>query len=339
MAFITVDSVSKEFKVEVKQRGVIGKLRSLVRPHIVTRQAVRHISFSVEEGEIIGYLGPNGAGKSTMIKMLCGIMHPSSGHIQVNGCIPYKERRKFSMTIGVVFGQRSQLWWDLPAIDSLELYKDIYKVSSTSYKRSLNEFNELLDLHEFAHTPVRQLSLGQRMRMELAAAMLHHPQILFLDEPTIGLDIMVKEKIRDFILQWNKQRKTTVILTTHDVIDIERLCNRILIINSGEMAFDGSAKELEQLYTKEKQIIVTFKEAIDWLPPLLHATVQWREGNQICFAVERSEDVQEVIKRIVNSYEVTDIQIRGADLESIIKQVYQTGKRDDVHEVVYSHFS
>ncbi len=325
--------------MELKQRGVMGKLKSLIKPHYVTKQAVSNISFSVEEGEIIGYLGPNGAGKSTMIKMLCGILHPTSGHIRVNGCIPYIERRKYAMSIGVVFGQRSQLWWDLPAIDSLELYRDIYKVSSTSYKQSLDEFNELLGLHEFASTPVRQLSLGQRMRMELAAAMLHHPEILFLDEPTIGLDIMVKEKIRDFILQWNRLRKTTVILTTHDVIDIERLCNRILIINNGEMAFDGSAYELEQLYTKEKQIIVTFKNSAELLPALLHTTVQRREGNQVWFGVQRSEFVQDVIRTIVNSYEVTDIQIRGTDLESIIKNAYQSGKKDAVHEVVYSNFS
>lgn len=243
---ITVQNLCKTYKVAKRRAGMREACRSLFRREYEEIHALDHISFQIEDGEMIGYIGPNGAGKSSTIKVLSGILTPDEGTCVVNGKIPWKDRIFYVKDIGVVFGQRSQLWWDVPVIDSFELLRDIYSIPQTMYQKNLEELTELLNLSELLKTPARQLSLGQRMRCEIAASLLHSPSILFLDEPTIGLDAVSKLAVRDFIKQLNQIYKTTVILTTHDMQDIEALTNRILLIGKGRILMDGSPQDLKQ---------------------------------------------------------------------------------------------
>ena len=247
---IEVEHLSKQFVV---RRGRFRRERVVV-------DAVNDISFRVERGELLGYLGPNGAGKSTTIKMLTGILVPSGGHVSVAGLDPSKRRIELAKRIGAMFGQRMQLWWDLPLLDSFELLRHIYRVPADRYRASLARFREVLDLDPFLHTPVRQLSLGQRIRGELTAAMLHEPELLFLDEPTIGLDVVAKQRVRDFLVEINRERGVTVLLTTHDLGDIERLCNRLLVIDHGSLIWDGKIDDLKERYGAERPLIVDLEE-------------------------------------------------------------------------------
>ncbi|HWI54432.1 MAG TPA: ATP-binding cassette domain-containing protein [Desulfobacteria bacterium] len=252
MAVIEARGLTKEFRIFRRREGVAGAFRDLFFRDYKTLTAVNGIDMTVEHGEMVGYIGANGAGKSTTIKMLTGILVPTSGTVSVNGYIPYKEREVYTMGIGVVFGQRSQLWWDIAVIESYKLLRRIYNVSKEDFEQRLHYFNELLGLENFLHLPVRKLSLGQRMRCDLVAALLHNPQILFLDEPTIGLDVLAKAKIRDFLKQINREYNTTVILTTHDLGDIEALCSRVAIIDKGRMLFDGQVEELYRRWGYDK---------------------------------------------------------------------------------------
>ena len=236
----------KEFKVFQRREGVGGAFKDLFKREYCTLKAVDSINFSVEKGEMVGYIGANGAGKSTTIKMLTGILVPTAGYLEVNGFVPYKERKEYTRDIGVVFGQRSQLWWDIAVIESYQLLAKIYRVQTEVYKKRLDKFTEILDLGPLLHIPVRKLSLGQRMRCELAGALIHNPSVLFLDEPTIGLDVLAKVKIREFLKEINDEFKTTVILTTHDLGDIEALCSRVALIDRGKMLYDDELKLLRQ---------------------------------------------------------------------------------------------
>jgi ABC-2 type transport system ATP-binding protein len=252
MAIIEVKDLEKVFKLQKRQEGFSGILKGLFNPQYEEKPAVNKVSFEIPRGEIVGYIGPNGAGKSTTIKMLVGILVPTSGEVLVNGIVPYKNRINNSKNIGVVFGQRTQLWWDIPVTDSLNIMKYLYKIPEDRFKQNLRFLIEILDMGSFINTPVRQLSLGQRMRADLCAALLHNPPILFLDEPTIGLDVVIKERIRKFINEINQQYKTTVILTTHDISDIEKLCSRVIVINKGKNVFDGKLEELRNSYGYEE---------------------------------------------------------------------------------------
>ncbi len=243
---ITVDNICKTYRVAKRQAGFREACRSLFQREYEEIKALDHISFQIDDGEMIGYIGPNGAGKSSTIKVLSGILTPDEGTCTVNGKVPWKNRVSYVKDIGVVFGQRSQLWWDVPVIDSYELLRDIYSIPQTVYEENLDELTNLLNLFELLKTPARQLSLGQRMRCEIAASLLHNPKILFLDEPTIGLDAVSKLAVREFVLKLNQIHKTTVILTTHDMQDIEALTNRILLIGKGRILLDGSPDELRQ---------------------------------------------------------------------------------------------
>jgi ABC-2 type transport system ATP-binding protein len=254
---IELDGVEKTFSVRVK-RGRLRRERREVR-------AVDGISFRIEPGELVGYVGPNGAGKSTTVKMLTGILVPSGGRISVAGLDPSRRRIQLARRIGVVFGQRVQLWWDLPLRDSFELLRHIYRVPSDRWRANLDRFTEVLELEPFLETPVRQLSLGQRMRGELTAAMLHDPEILFLDEPTIGLDVVAKVRVREFLAEINREREVTVLLTTHDLADIERLCSRLLIIDHGRVIYDGTIERLIERYGEERTLVVDLEEPA---PPL-----------------------------------------------------------------------
>ncbi len=244
MVIIEAKGLTKEFKIFRRREGVVGAFRDLFTRQYQVLKAVDNIDFVVRQGELVGYIGANGAGKSTTIKMMTGILVPTSGHLQVNGFCPHRNREKYTRGIGVVFGQRSQLWWDLAVIESFRLLQRIYRVSEVDFQQRLHRFEDILDIGDYLHLPVRKLSLGQRMRCELAAALLHNPTLLFLDEPTIGLDVLAKANIRDFLKEVNQTLETTIILTTHDLGDIEALCSRVAIIDQGKMLYDGSLDQL-----------------------------------------------------------------------------------------------
>lgn len=245
---IVVENLSKTFKKEEKEKGLRGSLKSLFSPNIKEVKAVDGINFSVEEGQILGFIGPNGAGKSTAIKMMTGILTPSAGRCIINGYIPYKNRRQYVKEIGVVFGQTTQLWWDLPLCETFEVLKEIYEIEESVYKRNIEMFNEIFQLEEIFYKPVRTLSLGQRMRADIAAAMIHNPKVLFLDEPTIGLDVVMKDNVRNAVKKINQNLGTTVVLTTHDMSDIELLADKIVMIDHGKMIFEGDTLDLKEIY-------------------------------------------------------------------------------------------
>ena len=306
---IEVDELSKQFVV---RRGRFRRER-----HVV--EAVRGISFRVERGELLGYLGPNGAGKSTTIKMLTGILVPSSGRVSVAGLDPSRRRIELARRIGAMFGQRVQLWWDLPLIDSFELLRHIYKVPADRYRASLARFREVLELDPFLHTPVRQLSLGQRIRGELTAAMLHGPELLFLDEPTIGLDVVAKQRVRDFLVEINRDDGVTVMLTTHDLGDIERLCNRLLVIDHGSLIWDGGIPELKERYGGERTLVIDLEEPA---PPLVveGAVVVRVDGPRQWLRFKGS--ASEITSRVAEAARLVDLQVQEPDIEEIVRRIY-----------------
>jgi viologen exporter family transport system ATP-binding protein len=306
---IEVERLSKQFVV---RRGRFRRERHAV-------DAVKEISFRVERGELLGYLGPNGAGKSTTIKMLTGILVPSAGRVSVAGLDPSRRRIELARRIGAMFGQRIQLWWDLPLLDSFELLRHIYKVPADRYRSSLARFRDVLQLDEFLHTPVRQLSLGQRIRGELTAAMLHGPELLFLDEPTIGLDVVAKQRVRDFLIEINREDGVTVMLTTHDLGDIERLCRRLLVIDHGSLIWDGGIAELKERYGADRTLIVDLEEPA---PPLVveGATVDRVDGPRQWLRFRGS--ASDLTARVVQQARVLDLQIAEPDIEEIVRRIY-----------------
>jgi ABC-2 type transport system ATP-binding protein len=308
---IEVEHLSKRFVV---RRGRLRRER-----HVV--EAVNDISFRVERGELLGYLGPNGAGKSTTIKMLTGILVPSSGRVSVAGLDPSRRRIELARKIGAMFGQRVQLWWDLPLEDSFELLRHIYKVPADRYRASLTRFREVLDLDPFLRTPVRQLSLGQRIRGELTAAMLHSPELLFLDEPTIGLDVVAKQRVRDFLVELNRDEGVTVLLTTHDLGDIERLCNRLLVIDHGSLIWDGRIADLKERYGAERTLIVDLEEPA---PPLEIAGARVERVDGPRQWLRFRGPAAELTARVAASTRLVDLQIAEPDIEEIVRRIYST---------------
>ena len=283
------------------------------------------MNFTLERGELVGYIGANGAGKSTTIKMLTGILVPTSGHIDVMGLTPYRHRKENTRRIGVVFGQRTQLWWDLPVIDSFELLKHIYEIPQNLYKQNLEFFSELLQLQPFLSTPVRSLSLGQRMRCDLTAALLHNPEILYLDEPTIGLDVVAKEQVRQFLRQVNAERQVTVILTTHDLNDVEKVCQRLVIIDSGKIIYDGGIDALKKRYGKTRMLIVDLAQAYSDIQ-LEEVDLTRRDGNRIWLAFDRDTiSASEVIAQLTARYEIQDLTISEPEIEEIVRRIYELG--------------
>ena len=325
MSLIEVNHLSKEFQIAKRQEGIGGALKSLFHREFLTKLAVQDISFALHQGEIVGYIGPNGAGKSTTIKMLTGILVPSSGEIRVNGIIPYKERQKNARQIGVVFGQRTQLWWDLPAIESFELLRQVFQIPAERYRQNMARFTEILGLDEFLQTPVRQLSLGQRMRADIAASLLHDPVILFLDEPTIGLDVVAKERMRSFIREINEERGVTVILTTHDMTDIEKLCRRMILIDHGQVMYDGELATIKERFGKERILIIDLEEeAGDF--SVSGAEVIKQEGNRKWLQFNRDVmSASQLINRISEAYEIKDLSIQDPEIEVMIRNIYEGG--------------
>ncbi len=286
---------------------------------------MENISFEVAAGEMVGYVGPNGAGKSTTIKMLTGILVPSSGHLQVDGLVRWKQRARLASRIGVVFGQRTQLWWDLPLTESLGLLRYIYRIPTDKYERNLRRLSDMLDLGDFLEKPVRQLSLGQRMRGDLAAALLHDPTILYLDEPTIGLDVVAKERIRTFLLELNQRDGVTVLLTTHDMADISRLCERMIIIDHGRLLYDGGVAEITSRHGGERTLVVDLDEDVAE-PHVSLARVKRREGPRLWLSFPRDQvSAPEVISQVASKYKVRDLTLEEPDIEEVVRKIYQEG--------------
>ena len=324
-SFIEVENVSKTFRVNKRSAGVTGMLANLIAPKYEVKHAVKDISFTIERGEMVGFIGPNGAGKSTTIKMLSGILFPDQGNIQVNGYTPYKQRKEYVGNIGVVFGQKSQLQWDLPVIDSYELLKAIYRVSDEAYKKNLNRFTEMLDMGSFINQPVRQLSLGQRMRADIVAALLHSPEIVFFDEPTIGVDVVGKETIRDFIRELNEEDGVTMIFTTHDMQDIEKTCKRLIIIDAGSKVYDGSLLGIREKYGTTRQLDVEFGSYCE-VAPIDHVEMlrlDELDGRKKRFVFENKEvQIHELMNHLLANYDIRDINISEPEIEGIIRKIY-----------------
>ncbi|NEN80829.1 ABC transporter ATP-binding protein [Paenibacillus elgii] len=336
---IDVHRLRKEFKVQKNREGLKGAVRDLFRREYNQVAAVKDISFQIPQGEICGYIGENGAGKSTTIKMLTGILVPTSGNIRVGGFVPYKEREKFVRNIGVVFGQRSQLWWDIGVIESFQLLKKVYRVPDAEYRSRMDELIERLQLGELLNRPVRKLSLGQRMRCELAASLIHNPEILFLDEPTIGLDIMVKTEIREFLKSMNKRYGTTILLTTHDLQDIEALCSRVIMLDDGRIIYDGGLEELKERWGKGKEVILRFSEPVS-LPRLRELTaglqVDWSLDNEMTAKVwipQQAASVSEVLSRVVGITTIEDIKILETNTDDIVREIYKSGSAEAKKEL------
>lgn len=320
---IRVRDLRKTFRVLVRRPGLLGSLGNLFAPRYREVHAVEGVSFTLQPGELVGYLGPNGAGKSTTIKMLTGLLAPTSGELSVDGCLPWRERERYVRRIGAVFGQRPSLWWDLPVIDSLEVLRPMYDLTPARWQSNLREFSALLDLDPFLHTPVRSLSLGQRMRADLCAALMHEPALLFLDEPTIGLDVVAKEHIRAFITHIHRERGVTVLLTTHDLSDVERLCERVMILDHGRLLYDGALEALNQRFEGEWTLYVTFAAPVaDPLLPGLPAPQV--EGLRAVYRFDhRTLPAARLIERILERFEVADLEVRPPLLEETIRRIYQ----------------
>jgi ABC-2 type transport system ATP-binding protein len=328
---IEVKSLSREFQRPKRFDGPFGGLRTLLTRQVETTQAVENVSFTVDEGELVGYLGANGAGKSTTIKMLSGILVPTSGTVRVNGIVPWEQREQNALQIGVVFGQRTQLWWDLPLADSLKLIAKLYRVEPDRERRMLARLTDLLDLGPFLRTPVRQLSLGQRMRGDLAAAMLYEPRILYLDEPTVGLDVVAKEHTRQFVEEVNRESGTTILLTTHDLADVERLCKRIIFISHGSVLYDGSVTELKRRFAPHRQLEITLaldgatgQAPVDLEMPGAEVIEQSEARLTIRFDPDRMA-VPDLISAVIAAHPVTDISIVEPDLEGVVRQIVEHG--------------
>ncbi len=330
MPVIDVEKVSKSFAVRRRRPGVLGAITTLVSPPVETVWAVRDVSFAVEPGEVVGYIGPNGAGKSTTIKMLAGILQPDEGRVTVRGLDPGARRREHAAQIGVVFGQRTQLWWDLPLEDSFELLASIYRVPPPRYRENLRRLTELLELEPFLRTPVRQLSLGQRMRGDLAAAFLHEPPVVFLDEPTIGLDVVAKTRIREFLLEVNRERAATLLLTTHDLDDIEKLCRRVMIIDHGRLLYDGPLEALRRRFGKHRLLVVDLEDATS--PDAVRAAVDGRaelmssqHGRHVLRFARETITAVELIAAVSARLAIKDLTIQEPDIDEIVGRIYREG--------------
>jgi viologen exporter family transport system ATP-binding protein len=338
MPVIEAENLSKTFRVALRRGGMLGGLRSVFDPEVREVAAVRDLTLAIEPGEMVGFVGPNGAGKSTTIKMLTGILTPTGGRAVVAGLDPQRQRRQLAARIGVVFGQRTQLWWDLPLLDSLLLLRHLYRVPEARHRENLVHLRQMLALDEFLQTPVRQLSLGQRMRGDLAAALLHDPEILYLDEPTIGLDVVAKARIREFLLAVNAQRGVTVLLTTHDMDDVEALCPRMIIVDHGRKLYDGSVAHIRQRYGGERTLVAELDAAqaaampragsgyplVHDLPDGVRQVPSEAPRVELSFA-SNTIAAHELVGWLGARYRLRDVTFRDPEIEDVIRRIYEQG--------------
>jgi ABC-2 type transport system ATP-binding protein len=323
MSAIFVKNLCKVYRIPVRKEGFWGNIRSFFAREYLSRTALDHVSFSIDPGELVGYIGPNGAGKSTTVKILSGILTPESGEVLVLGKTPWKNRIETVRQLGVVFGQRTQLWWDLPVIDSFELLKSMYDISESAYKNTLDQLVAALELSKLLSVPVRQLSLGQRMRCDIAASLLHSPKILFLDEPTIGLDAVAKLAVRDFIRHINKEHNVTIMLTTHDMDDIESLCSRVLILNEGSIFLDGSLEQVRTVISPERYLIVDLLNEYDSVRDH-EATFVRQEGHRVWLKfTPKITNAPQLIARVLANHPIRDVFVEDPSIEEIIAQFYR----------------
>ncbi|WP_160678147.1 ATP-binding cassette domain-containing protein [Clostridium sp. C8-1-8] len=332
MEIIKVKNLCKNFKVKTKAPGLRGSVKSIISPSYRQIEAVKNVSFQVEKGEILAFIGPNGAGKSTTIKMLTGILHPSNGYVEVAGFNPSKERKRLSYRIGTVFGQKSQLWFHLPPLDSFNLLGNIYEIDKNKLKKRIDFLKEIFEIQELMDIPVRKLSLGQRIRCEIAASILHEPEIIFLDEPTIGLDVVVKQNIRDLILKLNKEEKTTIFLTSHDSGDIEQLCKRAIIINHGELVLNESIKDLKHNYLNKKVISIKYDEPVKLIDNNFKV-IKNKEGSVKVEVDTSKNDIEVILSGLISKGKVKDITISDPPLEDIISHIYKENREGDRNAV------
>lgn len=324
MSFINVENIGKTFKVAKKSSGFKGTLKNFIKRDYKYIKAIKDVSFDIEEGSIVGYIGQNGAGKSTTIKILSGILIPDTGTVTIDGLVPWQQRQEFVSKIGVVFGARSQLWWDIPAEDTFYLLKDIYKLNEEQFNKTKEYLIKVLNIEDIIHIPVRQLSLGQRMRCEIAASLIHEPKILFLDEPTIGLDALSKKIVRNFIKKINKERKVTVILTTHDMSDIEALAKRIIMLGRGTVIYDGTLKNLKEKYDHHKYINVTTKDKITKINKKGIIT-QEKTSDGYSFKIDNHIlNVSTFLKYLSDKLNIIDLEIDNESLDNIIINLYNS---------------
>jgi ABC-2 type transport system ATP-binding protein len=320
---IQVEALTKNYKRYKNHKGYFGALRNLIDRSFDLIHAVDQIRFDIQPGELVGYIGPNGAGKSTTIKMLTGLLVPTSGKILVDGFLPWKERKAYVKNIGAVFGQRTTLWWDLPVRDSVDLLKHIYEIPEETFKHNLRTFREILEMDTFMDTPVRSLSLGQRMRADLCAALLHNPKLVFLDEPTIGLDVIAKQRMREFIQFINQERGTTILLTTHDLVDVARLCERVIIIDLGKILFDGKLADLLETFGGRRLLKIEFAETYP-NPSLEGADIVYQNGVNVHYSFQRpSVSASKLIRRLSEAYRIRDLSVENQPIEDTIREIYE----------------
>lgn len=318
---IQVSHFSKYYQVHQKEAGFLGSLKSFVNRKYTDAKAVDDISFTIDEGELIGFIGPNGAGKTTTLKCLSGLLYPTSGQVSVLGYTPFERKHKFLKQISLVMGQKNQLWWDLPAIDSFLLNKEIYDISQKQYDETLDELTELLDVKDILQVQVRKLSLGQRMKCELIAALIHKPKVLFLDEPTIGLDVVMQQKLRDFVKDYNKRYSATILLTSHYMKDVEQLCERVIIIDHGRVLYDGSLENIVRKYAKHKLITIVFEKPVlrEQLEKL--GKVEEFEGTKAVISIPRTKS-SHIAAELLDKFSIQDLNIEEPNIEEIIRDVF-----------------
>jgi ABC-2 type transport system ATP-binding protein len=321
-------NLKKTFKISKREKGLFGHLANLFSPKYIHKKAVDDISFTIKKGDAVGFIGANGAGKSTTIKMLSGILSPTEGSVTALGLSPDKDRIEYVAKIGAIFGQKSQLSWDLPIIDSFDLLQKIYRIPAQKYQENLAMFTKILDMQSFIEQPVRQLSLGQRMRADIAAALLHSPELVFFDEPTIGLDVVAKEKIREFIRYMNKELGVTIIFTTHDMQDIEKTCERLIIIDEGKKIYDGTVTGIKTHFGSERKLVVKFEQDYDITEvantPSIKIINKKDHCKEFLFKNENIE-VKSLIQHLFENYQVSDLTISEPDIEEIVRDIYDKG--------------
>jgi len=324
---VEAEGLTKEFRTFQRKEGIRGAIQNLFVRRYQTLRAVDKVSFEIEPGEMVGYIGPNGAGKSTTVKMLTGILEPTAGRVVVNGFVPYRDRIRYTRTIGVVFGQRTQLWWDIAVVESFRLLQRIYEVPESDYKARLELFDQVLEIKRYLNTPVRKLSLGERMRCDLAASLLHNPPLLFLDEPTIGLDVVAKTNVRQFLKEINRRFSTTMLLTTHDLSDIEELCQRLMIIDRGRVLFDGALEALKRQLWRELQVKIELREPEQArvLESLSLNNIHRERLDDLTYRLSFDRDEHtagEVIRKVVSEVDVRDVFIHEESIEEIVRRIY-----------------